>query len=107
MYHTRCTTSCTTLYPDAPFLWPLAPQTVALVSQPLHGLTGGLRTNGVFKLCMCGETGRVYQVLASTNLSATNWTVMGVMESTNGAGRYWDSGASTNRKSFYRAEQLP
>jgi len=29
---------------------------------PLHWIiSGGFRTNGAFKLCMAGETGRVYQ----------------------------------------------
>ena len=91
MYHTTCAT-----------------QTVALVSQPLHVLTGGFRTNGLpaggqgaFKLCMCGETGHVYQVLASTNLSTTNWVVIGAMEGTNGGWRFLDMGATNRPRRFY------
>jgi hypothetical protein len=75
---------------------------------PLHGIiSGGFRTNGAFKLCMAGETGRSYQVFTSTNLGATNWVVIGVMESTNGIWRFLDTGASNQPFRFYRAEQLP
>ena len=83
-----------------------ATQWVALVTQPLHVLTAGFRTNGAFKLCLSGEPGRTYQLQANTNLS-TNWVVIGVMESTNGIWRMLDSGASNHAWRFYRAVQLP
>jgi len=85
----------------------LATQAVTLVTQPLHVLTAGFRTNGVFKLCMLGEPGRDYQLLASTNLSTTNWMVIGVMESTNGVWRMLDGGATNHAWRFYRAVQVP
>ena len=85
-----------------------ATEEVAVVSCPLHWLVaGGFRTNGAFKLCMLGETGRDYQLLASTNLNTTNWTPIGIMESTNGIWRLLDGGASTNHWRFYRAERVP
>jgi len=85
-----------------------ATQTLALVAHPLHVLTaGGFRTNGAFKLCIVGETNHDYQVLASTNLSTTNWVIIGVMEPTNGIWRFLDTGASNQPFRFYRAEQLP
>ena len=70
-------------------------------------ISGGFRTNGAFKLCMAGETGRVYQVLGSTNLGATNWVPLGVMENTNGIWRFLDSSATNHAYQFYRVEQLP
>ena len=84
-----------------------ATQEVALITQPLHVLTAGFRTNGAFKLCLSGEPGRTYQLQANTNLSTTNWVVIGVMESTNGVWRLLDGSASTNRLRFYRAVQVP
>ena len=75
---------------------------------PLHWLVvGGFRANGAFKLCIAGEAGRDYQLLASTNLNSTNWIPIGLMESTNGIWRLLDGGASTNRWRFYRAELVP
>jgi hypothetical protein len=84
-----------------------ATQEVALVTQPLHVLTAGFRSNGVFKLCLSGEPGRAYQLQANTNLSTTNWAVIGVMESTNGVWRLLDKGATNQPWQFYRAVQLP
>jgi hypothetical protein len=85
-----------------------ATQEVAVLSWPLHWLLpAGLRTNGAFKLCMLGETGRDYQLLGSTNLGATNWLPIGVMESTNGIWRFFDTGATNHPYRFYRVEQMP
>jgi hypothetical protein len=85
-----------------------ATQAVTLAAYPLHWIiSGGFRTNGVFKLCMAGETGRFYQVLGSTNLGATNWLPIGVMENTNGIWRFSDTGATNHAYQFYRVEQLP
>jgi hypothetical protein len=78
---------------------------------PLHVLhLGGPRTNGVFKICMLGEAGSNYLALAATNLPVplSNWTTLGLMESTNGIWRYLDNGTVTNRPyRFYRAQQVP
>ena len=52
-----------------------ATQEVAVVSCPVHWLVAdGFRTNGKFKLCMAGEAGSNYLVLATTDLNSTNWT---------------------------------
>jgi len=64
------------------------------------------QTNRVFKLCMLGDAGTNYQVLASTNLTVPGWTILGTMESTNGIWRFLDT-AATNSSRFYRAKQLP
>jgi hypothetical protein len=81
---------------------------VAVLSWPLHWLLpAGLRTNGAFKLCMLGETGQVYQVLASDDAAATNWPSIGLMEHTNGIWRFFDTGASNHAWRFYRAVQVP
>lgn len=84
-------------------------RTVSTVTLPLHVLTlGGVRSNSVFKVCMVGETGSNYVVLASTNidLPPSNWTTLGLMENTNGIWRYFDNGTITNRNwRFYRALQ--
>jgi hypothetical protein len=74
----------------------------------LHELiVGGFRSNGVFKLCLVGEPGRTYQLQANTNLSTTNWVVIGVMESTNGVWRMVDEGAMNQPWRFYRTVQVP
>ena len=85
-----------------------ATQSVVLVTYPLHVLNlGGFRTNGAFKLCLLGETGKDYQVFANTNLSTTNWIPIGVMESTNGIWWYFDTDATNHLHRYYRAQQLP
>ena len=86
-----------------------ATQTVAQVTLPLHVLTlGGVRSNVDFKLCMLGEAGSNYLVLATTNLDlpVASWAALGLMESTNGIWRYTDGGTLSNRpQRFYRALQ--
>ena len=67
----------------------------------------GFQTNSAFKLCMCGETGTNYQILANDNLSTTNWMVLGTMENTNGIWRYSDKTATNSMHRLYRARQLP
>ena len=66
----------------------------------------GFQTNRAFKLCMTGEPGTNYEIQASTNLGASNWFVLGVMQNTNGIWRYSDATA-TNSARAYRARQLP
>lgn len=85
-----------------------ATQAVTVVTPPLHELiAAGLRSDGTFNLCLSGEPGRDYQLFANTNLSTTNWRLIGVMESTNGVWRLLDSGATNHPWRFYRAVQLP
>ena len=83
--------------------------TAFFTTLPLHVLQlGGPRTNGVFKLCMFGEAGSNYTMLAMTNVSSplSNWTSLGRMKNTNGIWRYLDNGTLTNRAyRFYRAQQ--
>ncbi len=68
---------------------------------------GGIQSNGGFKLCMLGETGRNYAVLANTNLHTANWISNGVMEATNGIWRFTDLTATNFPMRYYRARQLP
>jgi len=67
----------------------------------------GFQTNRAFKLCMSGETGTNYQMLASDDLSQTNWTVLGPMQSSNGIWRFFDATATNSTHRAYRARQLP
>jgi hypothetical protein len=82
--------------------------TVIITTLPSRTLDAiGFQTNGAFKLCMLGDAGANYQVLASTNLAVTNWTILGTMESTNGIWRYFDTTARDYPQRFYRAKLLP
>lgn len=67
----------------------------------------GFQTNGSFKLLMLGEPGMTYQVLSNNDVNASNWPVLGVMESTNGILRYFDKTATNPANRFYRARQAP
>ena len=84
-----------------------ATQAVTMSTSPQLVLQlGGIRSNTTFKLCMLGEAGSNYMVLAATNTRTplSNWTQLGLMESTNGIWRYFDSGAITNLpRRYYRA----
>jgi hypothetical protein len=82
--------------------------TVTITTLPLLTLDAiGFQTNLGFKLLMLGAAGTNYQVLVSTNLAVTNWTILGTMENTNGIWRYFDTTATNSPERFYRAEQLP
>jgi hypothetical protein len=82
--------------------------TTLYTTLPLHVLSlGGARSNGVFKVCMLGQTGSNYLALAATNVTVplSNWTTLGLMENTNGIWRYLDNGTVTNRPyRSYRAQ---
>jgi hypothetical protein len=67
----------------------------------------GFQTNRAFKLCMAGETGTNYEVIANDDLTASNWVALGTMENTNGIWRFNDSAAANSEHRFYRAQQLP
>jgi hypothetical protein len=67
----------------------------------------GFQTNHAFKLCLAGEAGTNYTLLASTNLSQTNWIPLGVMEQTNGIWRFLDASATNQPVRFYRAQPWP
>jgi hypothetical protein len=82
--------------------------TVHLATLPTLVLDGvGFQTNRAFKLCMLGEVGTNYQVLASDDLTTTNWLVLGTMENTNGIWRFSDATTANSAHRFYRARQLP
>ncbi|HYG25182.1 MAG TPA: immunoglobulin domain-containing protein [Verrucomicrobiae bacterium] len=82
-------------------------QQVSVVTPPPHVLSlGGVRTN-TFKICMQGEPGRDYSVLANTNLRSTNWVIIGPMERTNGIWRYVDTHFTNHQQRYYRARQIP
>ena len=74
---------------------------------PLHIINPiGIVTNGAFKICMLGQAGKDYNVLASTNLTTTNWVTIGTMEATNGGWRFLDTNAPNFKRRYYRARQL-
>ena len=82
--------------------------TVAITTLPLLTLDAiGFQTNHAFKLLMLGDVGTNYQMLVSTNLAVTNWTILGTMENTNGIWRFFDTAATNSPQRFYRAKQLP
>ncbi|HXR04201.1 MAG TPA: hypothetical protein VN836_05790, partial [Verrucomicrobiae bacterium] len=82
--------------------------TVTITTLPLRTLDAiGFQSNGAFKLLMLGDAGTNYQVLVSTNLAGTNWTILGTMQNTNGIWRYFDTTATNSAQRFYRAKQLP
>ncbi|HTQ52650.1 MAG TPA: hypothetical protein VMJ12_18220, partial [Candidatus Acidoferrales bacterium] len=82
--------------------------TVSITPLPVRQLDAlGFQTNRAFKLCMGGEPGTNYQILAGDNVTTTNWTVLGTMESTNGIWRYFDATATNSSQRYYRARQLP
>jgi len=82
--------------------------TVHLATLPTLVLDAvGFQTNRAFKLCMLGEVGTNYQVLATDDLSTSNWLVLGTMENTNGIWRFSDATATSSVHRFYRARQLP
>jgi hypothetical protein len=82
--------------------------TVHLATLPTLVLDGvGFQTNRAFKLCMIGEVGTNYQLLASDDLATTNWLILGTMENTNGIWRFSDATTANSAHRFYRARQLP
>jgi len=82
--------------------------TVTITTLPLRTLDAiGFQTNLGFKLLMLGAAGTDYDVLVSTNLAVTNWTILGTMQNTNGICRFFDTAATNSPQRFYRAEQLP
>jgi hypothetical protein len=56
---------------------------------------------------MTGEEGTNYEVQGSSDLAGPNWTVLGVMQNTNGIWRYSDLTATNAPLRFYRTRQLP
>ena len=81
--------------------------TINFYTLPLHVLNVvGFATNSGFKICMLGQSGKDYTVLANTNLATTNWLIIGAMESTNGTWRFVDTNTALFNRRFYRAREL-
>ncbi len=86
-----------------------APITVTYILPPLHlmipvGFVGTPVGPG-FKLCMTGESGHAYEVLASTNL--IDWEAIGLMGSKDELFGYLDRDATNFVHRFYQARQVP
>ena len=85
-----------------------SPVSVTTVLPPLHYLIAyGITTNLECELCMNGETGRFYSILANTNVAASiaNWSNIGVMQNANGLLKFFDSSVTNLSRRFYRAVQ--
>jgi hypothetical protein len=86
-----------------------SPVAVTTVLPPLHYLIAyGITVNRECEMCMNGQTGRVYSVLATTNLAITNvasWSNLGAMQGTNGFLRFLDPAFTNLSRRFYRAVQ--
>ena len=67
----------------------------------------GFQPDRAFKLCMLGETGAGYQMLAIDNLTATNWVTLGIMQNVNGIWIYYDTTATNSMHRFYRVQRVP
>ncbi len=86
-----------------------APITVTYILPPLHQMipVGFIPApvNPAFKLCMTGEAGRDYEVLASTNL--IDWAPIGLMLPKDQLFGYLDRDATNFIYRFYQARQVP
>ena len=67
----------------------------------------GFQPDRAFKLCMLGETGAGYQMLAIDNLTVTNWVTLGIMQNVNGIWIYYDTTATNSMHRFYRVQRVP
>lgn len=84
------------------------PVRVTTVLPPVHYLIAyGITTNRECELCMNGQTGQIYNVLASTNVALTNsaWSNIGNMQGTGGFLKYFDPSVTNLPRRFYRARQ--
>ena len=78
--------------------------TVNVVAPPLHVLVAdAFLTNSQCLLCMSGQVGHAYSILATTNLQ--NWTNIGTMQNVNGLLEFPDSMTTNFQHRFYRAQQ--
>jgi len=75
-----------------------------IIAPPLRVLVvDGFVTNGECLLCMSGEVGQAYSVLATTNLQT--WTNIGTMHNVNGLLEFPDPATTNFQHRFYRASQ--
>jgi len=81
---------------------------VRLTSTSAPTLTSPTWTNNQFQFTLVGETGRVLEVFAATNvaLPLSNWLNLGRLTNTTGTIPFVDTNADFDQR-FYRARQLP
>ena len=77
----------------------------ALQFTPPHITSPAFLSNGGLQLTLSGDTGRNYQILASTNL--VDWVVLTNMTATGPSTTFTDSAASSYPCRFYRARPSP
>ena len=82
-----------------------SPVGIITVLPPLHYLIPYGIAHQECELCMNGQTGQVYQVLAATNIETrlSNWENVGVMQGTNGLLKFFDPSVTNLPRRFYRA----
>jgi hypothetical protein len=81
---------------------PLIHVTAAGRPAPFKWLSGSF-TNGVFALHGAGQAGSNYQVQACTVLTGSNWQTVGAAAAdASGLIEFYDAGAATNLRRFYR-----
>jgi hypothetical protein len=78
--------------------------TFNIVAPPLHVLVAdAFITNGQCLLCMSGQVGHAYSILATTNFQT--WTNIGTMQNVNGLLEFPDPMTTNFQHQFYRALQ--
>jgi hypothetical protein len=78
--------------------------TVNIVAPPLHVLVAdAFVTNSQCLLCMSGQVGHAYSILATTNFQY--WTNIGIMQNVNGLLEFPDPDTTNYARRFYRALQ--
>jgi hypothetical protein len=69
-------------------------------------ILSGVFTNGNFQLTGLGAANQQYQILATTNLTTTNWQIIGTATADNaGMIQFSDTTASNQSQRFYRLSQ--
>lgn len=81
---------------------------VRLASTVAPTFTSPVWTNHQFQFTLLGETGRVFDILATTNvaLPPPNWLLLDTVTNTTGANTFVDTNAGFDQR-FYRARQVP
>ena len=88
------------IYPMTPST-PGASNSVLLVtSLPPPGPSG-------FNIAWAAQSGRLYRILGTTNLVATNWLTLSVVTASAPAVMFTDTNAATFRQRYYRLEREP
>jgi len=79
---------------------------VRLSATLVPSLTEPAWNNGQFSFTLSSETGMVFEIQATTNVNALNWTSIGFITNATGAARFTNSGVMAGR-SFFRARAVP